>query len=54
MADAAACRLTSMTPIVERRAVDAYFCGPREMVTQLREHLARAGVTDERQVYERY
>ena len=40
--------------IIERRAVDAYFCGPREMVTQLREHLARAGVTDERQVYERY
>ncbi len=33
---------------------DAYFCGQREMVAQLRERLAAAGIPDERQVYERY
>lgn len=33
---------------------DAYFCGQREMVAQLRERLAAAGIKDERQVYERY
>lgn len=33
---------------------DAYFCGQREMVAQLRERLAAAGIADERQVYERY
>ena len=33
---------------------DAYFCGQREMVAQLRERLAAEGVADERQVYERY
>ena len=40
--------------IVGRTSVDAYFCGPREMVAQLRERLAEAGISDERQVYERY
>ena len=34
--------------------VDAYFCGPQEMVAQLREHLAKAGIPEERQVFERY
>ncbi len=33
---------------------DAYFCGHREMVAQLRERLAAAGIPGERQVYERY
>lgn len=33
---------------------DAYFCGQREMIAQLRERLAAAGIGDERQVYERY
>ena len=33
---------------------DTYFCGQREMVTQLRERLAAAGIPDEHQVYERY
>ena len=33
---------------------DAYFCGQREMVSQLREVLNEAGIPDERQVYERY
>jgi NAD(P)H-flavin reductase len=33
---------------------DAYFCGQREMVAQLRERLAATGIPDERQVYERY
>ena len=33
---------------------DAYFCGQREMVSQLRKVLNEAGIPDERQVYERY
>ncbi|MDE0261664.1 MAG: FAD-dependent oxidoreductase [Bryobacterales bacterium] len=33
---------------------DAYFCGQREMVAQLRKVLTEAGIPDERQVYERY
>ena len=33
---------------------DAYFCGHRETVAQLREVLTEAGIPDERQVYERY
>ena len=40
--------------IAGRRGVDAYFCGPREMVTQLCERLAATDIADERQVYERY
>lgn len=37
-----------------RSGVGAYFCGQREMVAQLRERLAAAGIADEQQVYERY
>lgn len=37
-----------------RPGVDAYFCGPPDMVAQLRRDLAAAGVPDERQVFERY
>ena len=33
---------------------DAYFCGQRDLVAQLRERLAVEGIPDERQVYERY
>ncbi len=33
---------------------DACFCGPREMVEQLRAGLTAAGIPDERQSYERY
>ena len=40
--------------IAGRSGVDAYICGRREMVAQLRERLAATGVADERQVYERY
>jgi len=40
--------------IAGRSGVDAYFCGPREMVTQLCERLVATGILDERQVYERY
>ena len=37
-----------------RADVDAYFCGPREMVTALRERLAAVGIADDRQSFERY
>ena len=37
-----------------RRDLDAYFCGPPEMVADLRERLAAAGIPDERQCFERY
>ena len=40
--------------IAGRSGIDAYFCGQREMVAELCESLAQAGITDERQVYERY
>lgn len=36
-----------------RRNVDAYFCGQREMVLELRRKLESAGIPDERQCYER-
>ena len=36
-----------------RRDVDAYFCGQREMVSDLRAILESAGIPDERQCYER-
>ena len=34
--------------------LDGYFCGPPEMVSDLRERLAAAGIPDERQCFERY
>ena len=37
-----------------RRDLEAYFCGPPEMVADLRERLAAAGIPDERQCFERY
>ena len=40
--------------IAGRSGIDAYFCGQREMVAELCESLAQAGISDERQVYERY
>ena len=40
--------------IAGRSGIDAYFCGQREMVAELCESLAQAGIPDERQVYERY
>ena len=40
--------------IASRSGIDAYFCGQREMVAELCESLAQAGIDDERQVYERY
>lgn len=40
--------------IAGRDGLDAYFCGPPEMVSELRARLAAAGVPDERQGFERY
>lgn len=40
--------------IAGRDGLDAYFCGPPEMVSDLRARLATAGVPDERQGFERY
>lgn len=40
--------------IAGRDGLDAYFCGPPEMVSALRARLAAAGVPDERQGFERY
>lgn len=37
-----------------RRDLEAYFCGPPEMVADLRERLATVGIPDERQCFERY
>ncbi len=37
-----------------RTDIDAYFCGPPEMVSELREKLAIAGVQENCQVFERY
>ena len=37
-----------------RTGLDAYFCGPPPMVADLRERLARAGIPDSRQCFERY
>ena len=37
-----------------RTGLDAYFCGPPRMVADLRERLARAGIPDSRQCFERY
>ena len=34
--------------------LDAYFCGPPEMVSDLRERLAAVGIPDQRQCFERY
>ncbi len=34
--------------------LDAYFCGQRELVDQLKADLSAAGIADERQSYERY
>lgn len=52
-------RLGRVTSLVDeattgRRDLDAYFCGPPEMVADLRERLAAAGIPDERQCFERY
>ena len=40
--------------IAGRDGLDAYFCGPPEMVAALRARLAAAGIPDERQGFERY
>ena len=40
--------------IAGRDGVDAYFCGPPEMVSELRARVAAAGIPDERQGFERY
>lgn len=37
-----------------RSGLDAYFCGQRDMVDDLRQRLAEAGIPDERQSFERY
>lgn len=34
--------------------IDAYFCGPPEMVSELRARLEWAGIPDDRQTFERY
>lgn len=40
--------------IAGRDSLDAYFCGPPEMVSELRARLAATGIPDERQGFERY
>ena len=40
--------------IAGRDGLDAYFCGPPEMVAELRARLAADGIPDERQGFERY
>lgn len=37
-----------------RSDVDAYFCGPPQMVSEMRGKLSAAGIADERQSFERY
>lgn len=40
--------------LAPQRDVDAYFCGPPAMVAEMRARLARAGIAEERQCFERY